>query len=148
MVGDFLLLCHTLSIMYKSLIKKAGYMGVVIFLLNLVANKFYWYTAIFGFDKFMHTLGGMFIVFIVSSFYSKKFAGQDSWRIFVTLVLSAFVIGLVWEYYEYIVQYFIKGVQLANVTDSIGDLIFDSIGGAIGSIFVISINKRYNRKDE
>lgn len=96
----------------------------------------------------MHTLGGIFIIFIVASFYIKEIRELDSWQIFVALALSAFVVGLIWEYYEYLVQAFVKTVHLADIPDSIGDLIFDCFGGALGSIFVIFINKRYNEIDE
>ena len=134
--------------MYQSLIKKALVLGVIILIVNALAHSFYWYTAIFGFDKFMHTLGGIFIVLIVASVYVKELRGIKSWQLFVSLTLSAFVVGLIWEYYEYIVQAFIKAVHLADVPDSIGDLIFDCIGGALGALFVISTKKSYNKKNE
>ena len=130
--------------MYQRLVKKALLLGIIIFVVNLLANTFYWYTSIFGFDKFMHTLGGVFIVLIVAAFYTRELQTKEKSEIFVSLVLAAFVVGLMWEYYEYVVQAFIKGVQLANITDSIGDLIFDSIGGIVGAFFVIFSNKRYN----
>ena len=133
--------------MYQRLVKNASIIGILIFVVNLLANRFYWYTTIFGFDKFMHTLGGAFIIFIIASVYIKELRELRPWQIFVVLTLGAFVVGLIWEYYEYLVQAFVKTVHLADIPDSIGDLIFDVLGGSIGSFFVILINKRYNRQD-
>ncbi len=134
--------------MYQKLIKNACYLGVFIFIVNILANKFYWYTSIFGFDKFMHFLGGVFIVLIVASFFLNKLLDQNSKQIFIILVLSSFIVGLFWEYYEYIIQEFVKNVHLADIPDSIGDLFFDCLGGIAGSFFVISMNKRYNNNHE
>ena len=54
--------------------------------------------------------------------------------------------GLAWEYYEYVVQFYIKNVHLADVPDSIGDLSADMLGGILGTSFVIAYKKRYNKR--
>ncbi|HWC57429.1 MAG TPA: hypothetical protein VG621_00540 [Candidatus Paceibacterota bacterium] len=119
---------------------------VVLALLNGLATEFYWYTSVFGFDKAMHTLGGITVALLGGAWFLKRSEGLSPFQTFVTLTLCTFVVGLAWEYYEYLVQFFIKGVHLADIPDSIGDLIFDIIGGAIGSFLVILIKRRYNRR--
>ncbi len=131
--------------MYKKLIKWAGVTVILMFILHTLANTFYWYTSIFGFDKVMHTLGGIFLALLAGALLNAKRMPDHTRHLFVTLLLFVFIVGLAWEYYEYLVQYIFKSIHLADVPDSIGDLIFDMVGGIIGSYFVILIKRRYNK---
>lgn len=134
--------------MYKRLVLTAATTGIFLFVVNWIANTFYWYVSISWFDMLMHTIGGMFTVFVTAAFLyrSRQLQGLDSKELFITLALIAFIIGLGWEYYEYLVQFLIKSVQLASIPDSISDLICDMVGGVIASIFVIVMQRRYNRR--
>jgi hypothetical protein len=130
--------------MYRTLIGYASFVGIVLLSLNTIAHTFYWYTAIWGFDKVMHTIGGIFLALLIGAIFWPQVNTLHNHNMFVTIVLFVFVIGLGWEYYEYIVQAFTR-VPLANIPDSIGDITFDMIGGSIGAFFVILLNKQYNR---
>ena len=131
--------------MYKRLIGSAAALGIIIMLVNALANAFYWYVSIPWFDMLMHTIGGVFVAVLGAALLVRHIRLLPKRELFITLALFVFVIGLVWEYYEYVVQFFIKGVQLAAISDSISDIICDMAGGMIGSIFVIWIKKRYNK---
>lgn len=131
--------------MYRRLIAYAASVGIGVLLLNSVANAFYWYVSIPWFDMFMHTLGGVFVALLGGAFLARRLVELTPRELFITVALFVFIIGLGWEYYEYIVQFYIKNVHLADVSDSISDLICDMIGGSIGSLFVIRAQKRYNR---
>jgi hypothetical protein len=64
----------------------------------------------------------------------------------VTVLLFVLIVGIGWEFFEYGVQNLIKGSpQLANIPDSIKDVLMDIIGGKIASFFVLRVIKRYNR---
>ena len=93
----------------------------------------------------MHTIGGVFVAFVGATYLFRQTQALTWGEYFITLALLVFIIGLAWEYYEYVVQYYVKGVQLASVADSVSDLICDMIGGSVGALFVIWTKKRYNR---
>lgn len=133
--------------MYKRLIIIACFFGLTLFSLNALANKFYWYVSIPSFDMFMHTLGGVFVSITATALLKKRgYSNVKNRDLLIIILLFVFIVGLGWEYYEYIVQFYIKGVQLAVLQDSISDLICDMAGGVIGFIFVILAKKRYNSK--
>lgn len=133
--------------MYKKLITVGSFFGIFIFIMNILANLFYWYTSIFWFDMFMHTLGGVFIAIVFGAIFQNKFSTFSSQNFFLFLISLVFVIGVFWEGYEYVVQYFIKNVHLTDLPDSISDLVCDVVGGSLGALFVITSKRSYNITD-
>lgn len=130
--------------MYRKLIMTASILGIGIFLINALANRLYLYASIPWFDMLMHALGGVFIAVTVGALLTRNaYQRRDQ---LIMILLAVFIIGLGWEYYEYLVQFFIKAVDLAKIPDSISDLICDMIGGTLGATFVILLQKRYNRE--
>jgi len=132
--------------MYTRLVASASIFGIGIFLINAAASAFYWYVTMPWFDMMMHILGGVFVALLGASFFFSRIRMLPTYELFVTVLLFVFIIGLAWEYYEYIVQFYVKGVQLAHLTDSISDIICDVVGGSIGTCFVILLKKRYNTR--
>ena len=130
--------------MYRRLIIIALLLAVGTFTLNAIAVLFYWYVSIWWFDMLMHTIGGVLVAVLGSALILKHLKGLTRKETYITIALFVFIIGLGWEYYEYIVQFYIKSVHLADISDSISDLICDMVGGSIGAGFVILLQKRYN----
>jgi uncharacterized membrane protein len=95
----------------------------------------------------MHTLGGVFIAIVLGAIFYKRLVNSNKKKIFIFLICSVLIIGILWEGYEYIVQYFIKNVHLADIPDSISDLVCDVVGGVLGTIFVVISKKSYNNTD-
>lgn len=120
--------------------------GIGIFALNTAAIAFYWYASMFWFDMLMHTLGGVFVALLGGALFTRTFRTLGWREIMITNLLFIFIIGLGWEFYEYIVQFWIKGINLASISDSISDVICDMTGGILGTYFVILIKRRYNRE--
>ncbi len=131
--------------MYKRLVVYTALLGISILVINTLAHVLYWYASIWWFDMLMHTIGGVFVAFVGATYLFRRTQALTWGEYFITLALLVFIIGLAWEYYEYVVQYYVKGVQLASVADSVSDLICDMIGGSVGALFVIWTKKRYNR---
>ncbi len=130
--------------MQKYLAKRTLLLVVAVLVLHVLATVFYWYTSINDFDKIMHTLGGIFIA-LLGGMFCWRYIKHIGWcDMAVALLLFVFIMGLAWEYYEYVVQYFVKGVRLADINDSITDLMCDMLGGIIGTGFVLRSKKRYN----
>jgi hypothetical protein len=78
----------------------------------------------------MHFLGGVFIGILILYiiFRTQRNTHMSLYAIMKLTIVSVFVIGFLWEIYEYVVQGF-TGVILANPLDSISDLFFDVAGG-------------------
>jgi uncharacterized membrane protein YoaK (UPF0700 family) len=131
--------------MRQKLIKTALLLVIAIFVFNVMAYAFYWYASVWWYDMAMHTAGGLFLALLAGAVFERHILSHDKWRSIVLILLTVFIIGLSWEYFEYVVQFFIKSVSLAAVTDSVSDLICDMVGGIIGAIFVLHEKKRYNR---
>lgn len=131
--------------MYKKLVALAAITGITLLVVNALAVVFYWYDAIWWFDMPMHTVGGVLVVFVGAAFLFSRIKRLPVGELFITLALFVFIVGLAWEYYEYVVQFYIKSVHLADIADSISDLICDMVGGSIGALFVILLKKRYNQ---
>ena len=118
----------------------------VLFLFHIVATVFYFYNSIMYFDKWMHALGGIVAAFFVAMVLFEHMKELRYRRVVIIILLSVFIIGLAWEYYEYLIQFLIKGSRLADIPDSITDMMCDMLGGVIGTCFVLIIKKRYNTR--
>ena len=116
--------------------------------LHLAASAFYWYAVIPWYDMMMHTLGGGFLAVFTAAFFYKHVVELNRYETIVTLLLAVLVVGGAWEYFEYAVQYVVKGaVTLATFPDSVSDMVCDMAGGMIGTYFVLRQKKRYNGTD-
>lgn len=132
--------------MDKKLLRIACVTAFFIWLINALANQFYWYSAMWWFDIPMHILGGVFLGFAAGALFFKKIVGRSLCDSLVTVVLFVVMLGIGWEFFEYLVQSIIKGSsQLAHIPDSIKDIFMDMMGGFFASYFVLRAIKRYNR---
>lgn len=131
--------------MHKKLLLSACFLVLFIWLVNTSANYFYWYSAMWWFDIPMHIMGGMFLSLFGGALFFRKLRDLSNKEALVTILLFALIIGLGWEVFEYIVQTIIKGQQLANIPDSIKDMVMDLLGGLFTSFFVLRSIKRYNK---
>jgi len=118
-------------------------------LLHTAANMFYWYVSISWYDMMMHTVGGMFLAVFTAALFARHILILSRFETFVILLLAVVIVGLGWEFFEYAVQYLIKGsARLADVPDSVSDIVCDMIGGLVGTYFVLTLKKRYNTSNE
>jgi hypothetical protein len=130
----------------KKLLRYACALVVFIWIVNTLANKFYWYSAMWYFDIPMHIMGGVFLCLLFGALFFKKLLVLDTRDSLVAVLLGVLIVGLGWEFFEYTVQAFSKGsLQIANLPDSIKDMAMDMVGGSFASIFVLKALKRYNR---
>ena len=118
-------------------------LAVFIFLLNIFAMQRSWYFFVWWFDMPMHFLGGMWIGLMSAWMYFLGPFKKDSRVMSVAQVvcvalLSVFVVGVLWEGYEYFVQISIPGATVGNLFDSISDLFFDMAGASASAIYLIS----------
>ena len=131
--------------MNKRLLLYACVLAFLLWLVNTLANAFYWYSAIWWFDIPMHIFGGFFLSFLVGSFFFQKLSVLRKREVTISVLLMVLLLGFGWEIFEYTVQYLIKGAQLANIPDSVKDMLMDLIGGLCAVPFVLRALSLYNR---
>ena len=78
----------------------------LIFLLNYLAMKFYWYSSIWYFDMPMHFLGGLWLGLALIWFFKIK---EISWKVILEIILGVLLIGVFWEAFEIIIDKTITG---------------------------------------
>ena len=124
--------------MLQTLRKKLLLTILIVWGLNTLAHKFFWYSSIWWFDMPMHFLGGYFLgllMLLVIAYTDKQSSNRE--KIIITL-LGVFAIGMMWEGYEYAIQ-ILTGSNLANPLDSTADLFFDMAGGIFSLILLRKI---------
>lgn len=131
--------------MRKKLFFYSAVLVVGIFLLNKIANSFYWYSAIPQFDMLMHTLGGIFIAIWGTAILLPALKDMKPIAWLVILPALVLIVGFLWEVFEFSVQGIMHLETLANIPDSLSDMVCDLFGGFLGSIFVIIKIKSYNK---
>jgi hypothetical protein len=117
----------------KKLLKHTAFLIIAIFLLNYLANSFYWYSSILYFDMFMHFLGGFWLALIYIYLFNTKKATSLT---FAKMALWVLVIGLLWEFFE---LYFVNYVadNPFDLSDTLSDLFFDLFGGSLAFLYCI-----------
>ncbi len=103
----------------------------VIFVLNFLANKFYWYYSIWYFDMIMHFLGGLWVALAYLYLVSATDINQ---RLVWKTLGAVLLIGVGWEIFEF---YFINHVaeNPFDQVDTLSDLFFDLLGGSGAIIY-------------
>ncbi|MDE2400010.1 MAG: hypothetical protein KGL67_03345 [Patescibacteria group bacterium] len=117
----------------KKLIKTLSFLTVTLFLVNSLANKFYWYSAIWYFDMIMHTLGGICLGLASVYFFPPK---DSSLKSLLKILLFVFVVGVGWEVFE-IIFYNIIAQTPFNALDTISDVFFDLAGGGLAVLYFL-----------
>lgn len=129
----------------KRMLLKILFLIVGIFVVNLLAMKFHWYSIVWWFDMPMHAVGGLWVSLATLFIYKYRSTTAEDIsyprKIFFISLMSVFVIGLLWEVFEFGIEK-IGVVDLANPIDSLSDLCFDLVGGIIGTSYFIH---RYER---
>jgi hypothetical protein len=120
-----------------------------LFVVNSLANHFFWYESFYGFDKVMHFTGGIIGSLFLSWFFYKKYinllTNKSIGKMILFNSLVFFLAAFMWELMEFSVQgYFGLGHLLATPRDSIGDLAFGLLGSLVGITYFL--NKCRNLK--
>lgn len=115
----------------KKLFNMLAILIVAIFLINALANKFYWYSSIWYFDIIMHFLGGLWIGIFAFYFFSPQ---TISFRLIFKILIMVFLIGIGWEIFEVFVDKVIS-LNYFNILDTISDILFDLTGGIMAIFY-------------
>lgn len=117
--------------------KSILYLGLalvaIMWALNALALKFYFYWTLGWYDYMMHFLGGLVLGVLVTWVLNPR---QRSFKTFLIIFASAIVLGGVWEVFEYV-----NGITESTENykiDTIHDLIMDSLGIVVAYFYTIS----------
>jgi hypothetical protein len=116
---------------------------LLVFGLNILAHFFFWYNSIWWFDMLMHFLGGLFLAVLALTLFWNIVHREKLWLQFLFVILFVLFVGLVWEVYEFGVQGFLQVTGIADIPDSISDLVFDVLGGVFGFLLLRQKVKNY-----
>ncbi len=132
--------------------KKFILTNAVLLILSQVAYiKFEWFKNIPFIDSPMHFLGGVLVVSLFLYFFEVRqdlfFLPENKMVSLIIIVSFAALIGLLWEFYEYSVEYYflkLGGVSVLGITlsDTLSDLFFDLLGGLAAGILYLNFVKR------
>lgn len=114
----------------KHLILRMLQLVVFICLINWVAVIFHWYSIIWWFDIPMHFFGGIFIGMLYVYFLVRWGAPVWSVKTFILGLIAVFVVGLLWEVFEFSLDTWIS-FRPQQPLDTLSDLCFDIAGGAL-----------------
>lgn len=114
-----------------------------LFIVNSLASYFYWYESFHNFDKIMHFTGGIIGSFFLSWMFYKKYLRLLQEKRFRRLILINTLVffgaAFLWEIMEFSVQG-LFGVDhlLATPWDSVGDLLFGTLGSLVGITYFLN----------
>ena len=127
----------------QNFFKKFALSLFAIFVLNALANYFFWYQSLPWFDQMMHFFGGVSGGLFLIWFLYKKYGLLREQKAFVKIILINSLLFLVaaglWEVWECSMQdFFDIGNALADKFDSINDLIFGLVGNFLALVYYFS----------
>lgn len=120
------------------------FVGILVAVLHQLAIVFSLYWSIEWFDILMHFLGGLWVgffallVFFSSGIIKVTENVRNAGMIFLVVIFSVLVVGLTWELWELFVG---LSDQIADRSDTILDVVMDSIGGVVAFYYG---NKKLN----
>lgn len=98
---------------------------ILIFLVNFLANKFYWYYSVWYFDMIMHFIGGLWLSLLTLYYFMPQ---RMSLRLAGQILLVVFLIGAGWEVFELLTDRVIAQNPF-NILDTTSDIFWDLAGG-------------------
>lgn len=116
----------------------------IIGLIYYLPFKYWW------FDVLMHFFGGLWVLSLIltsKNYYNIEIITGNKSRVsFIIFVSIVVFVGIVWEFFEFILDRYILQTGFSNMRgvyeDTLLDLFMDMIGGAVGSLaYLLSKNK-------
>lgn len=111
-----------------------------------------WYGAIPHYDKYLHFLGGAaaagLVILIIYAYAKKKrpsFTVSQNWVAWISFLIAV-ALGVLYEFEEYLEDYFTGSHRSGGSWDSVGDLIYDTLGAILVIVTVWLVWKSRKKK--
>lgn len=131
--GFFLRIDMFLNMNKKKLLIRLASLVFFIFIVNTLANKFYWYSSIWYFDIPMHFLSGAWLaLLLIYIFPLSNFSLKSIYRI----VLGVLFLGIAWELFELVFTNYIADNPF-YIIDTMSDIFFDIAGAFTGVLYFL-----------
>jgi len=110
---------------------------IAIAVVNALADVNHWYWTMKWFDTPMHIAGGAWLAGfgVWWQYFRRGVVASGFLQILGVCLVYALSIGLLWEAYEAVVSFLTVG-HMNEIPDTLGDLLFDIIGGTTVAILV------------
>lgn len=113
----------------------------VIAALHIAALYFFWYWSIWWYDIMMHTLMGFWIGSMTLIIASRKIDTGGNFIRFGLPILVAFIIGILWEMFEWHIDRFVIVRFQTDIIDTLSDLASDIAGGLMATLIGFHRNR-------
>jgi len=117
--------------------KLLSFVLFVLAILHFLGVKFYLDWVYSWYDMVLHFLGGV-AVGLFAIWVFEHISGYNLWtniRILIWGLVMVLTVGVLWEIFEIYVGFTDFGDGMQYVTDTISDLVLDSVGGILGLIY-------------
>src|ERR1035437_2047285 len=125
----------------RELFKMAFWILVLVGFLNLIKTKFYLHWSLWWIDIILHLLGGLCVSLFVLWF--SNFKNWTPTKILATALVSAILVGILWEVYEQYVGLTFLSDGTRYFMDTGSDLMMDCVGGIFGFLYTLHLIKKY-----
>lgn len=115
-----------------ALLRRLTYLIFFIFLLNMAAGEFHWYSSLWWFDMPMHFLGGVFLG--LGLVWLLRLEKKPFPRAFWIILLGVLALGVAWELFELVFDNYVAGMPFLWL-DTLSDLSYDLAGGLFAYFF-------------
>lgn len=114
---------------------------------------FSWYDAIPWLDSPLHFFGGLwaglFFFFLFGNMFSEN-SSHPMERVKILIMAVGFtgLLGIFWEFYEFIMDNSLALLMQPSIGDTMKDLFLDILGGAVAGVFILFLKPLWERKKE
>lgn len=130
---------HNILILLVSII-------LAVLILHLGGTFLHLYWRFDFYDRVVHLLSSFWVTLVIFTLFIRGGVLFTQKRnILITGICATLIIGIAWEFFEY----FIGQTSVADkefLRDTAGDIILDSIGGLVGSLYTIKLLNLWNNK--
>ncbi len=133
-----------MHIEYKKL-RLPMFIGIGVILIAVFPSEWFGWFRIYFFDKVLHLSGGIISAWFFSIFFRKELGATPKFKAVIIVVSISSLVGVFWEFSEYISSVYVSQIApviahymyIGDLTDTLGDILFDLIGGWVFALLYI-----------
>ena len=128
------------------LLKESILLLLVIGVLDLIAGIFYLHWTVWWYDVILHFIGGAWAAMAVILFWHSIISSlkNNQLKLVIVGIIGAFIIGLLWEVYELIIDATSISYGLFYWTDTTSDILLDICGGFFAALHSFKIIRSHS----